>query len=147
MGISMLFYLIFRNKMIYQQAFIKNMSVCMSAKSLQSCLTLLQWYWLYPHTPLSMQFSRQKYWSVFPCPPPGDLSSLGLNLHLLCLLHWQVDSLPQVPPGKPDQEHANHEFLVKSVNERAQEVCVWVTIQDFRARGQVTDFNLTWNYL
>ena len=24
----------------------------------------------------------------------------GLNLCLLCLLHWQVDSLPLVPPGK-----------------------------------------------
>ena len=23
------------------------------------------------------------------------------NLHLLCLLHWQVDSLATVPPGKP----------------------------------------------
>ena len=24
----------------------------------------------------------------------------GLNLHLLCLLHWQVGSLPLAPPGK-----------------------------------------------
>ena len=23
--------------------------------------------------PLSMDFSRQEYWSGFPCPPPGDL--------------------------------------------------------------------------
>ena len=23
--------------------------------------------------PLSMGFSRQKYWSGLPCPPPGDL--------------------------------------------------------------------------
>ena len=23
----------------------------------------------------------------------------GLNLHLLCLLHWQADSLPLAPPG------------------------------------------------
>ena len=30
-----------------------------------------------------------------PCPPPGDLP----NLHLLCLLQWQVGSLPVVPPG------------------------------------------------
>ena len=22
-------------------------------------------------------------------------------LHLLCLLHWQADSLPLAPPGKP----------------------------------------------
>ena len=25
----------------------------------------------------------------------------GWNLHLLCLLHWQVGSLPLVPPGMP----------------------------------------------
>ena len=25
----------------------------------------------------------------------------GLNLHLLCFLHWQANSLPLVPPGKP----------------------------------------------
>ena len=24
----------------------------------------------------------------------------GSNLCILCLLHWQVDSLPQAPPGK-----------------------------------------------
>ena len=27
--------------------------------------------------PLSMGFSRQEYWSVFPCPPPGDLPDPG----------------------------------------------------------------------
>ena len=25
----------------------------------------------------------------------------GSNLHFLCLLHWQVGSLPLAPPGKP----------------------------------------------
>ena len=32
----------------------------------------------------------------------GIFPSQGLNLHLLCLLHWQVDSLILVPPGKPN---------------------------------------------
>ena len=27
-------------------------------------------------------------------------STQGLNLHLLCLLHWQAGSLPLAPPGK-----------------------------------------------
>ena len=31
----------------------------------------------------------------------GIFSTQGLNLHLLCLLHWQVGSLLLVPPGKP----------------------------------------------
>ena len=30
----------------------------------------------------------------------GIFLTQGLNPHLLCLLHWQVDSLPIAPPGK-----------------------------------------------
>ena len=53
-----------------------------------------------PHqTPLSMEFSRQKYWSRLPFPSSGDLLDRGSNPHLLCLLHWQVDSLPWTRPG------------------------------------------------
>ena len=46
----------------------------------------------------SMGFSRQEYWSGLPCPPPGDPPASGINLHLLCLLHWQAGSLPPVSP-------------------------------------------------
>ena len=28
---------------------------------------------------LSMEFSRQEYWSGFPCPPPGDLPNSGIK--------------------------------------------------------------------
>ena len=31
----------------------------------------------------------------------GIVPNQGLNLHLLCLLHWQVGSLPLEPSGKP----------------------------------------------
>ena len=78
-----------------------NAGACMHAKSLQSCLTL---------------------WDPKDCSPPGfsvhgilqvrilewvampssrDLPNPGIKSHLLCLLHWQLDSLPLVPPGKP----------------------------------------------
>ena len=30
------------------------------------------------HTPLSMGFSRQEYWSGLPCPPLGDLPNPGI---------------------------------------------------------------------
>ena len=30
-------------------------------------------------TPLSMEFSRQKYWSGLPFPPPRDLPDLGIK--------------------------------------------------------------------
>ena len=29
--------------------------------------------------PLSMDFSRQKYWNGLPCPPPGNLSDPGIK--------------------------------------------------------------------
>ena len=29
--------------------------------------------------PLSIGFSRKKYWSGLPCPPPGDLSDPGIK--------------------------------------------------------------------
>ena len=29
--------------------------------------------------PVSMGFSRQKYWSGLPCPPPGDLPDPGIE--------------------------------------------------------------------
>ena len=29
--------------------------------------------------PLSMGFSRREYWSVFPCPSPGDLPDPGIK--------------------------------------------------------------------
>ena len=40
------------------------------------------WLFVTPWTvayqvPLSMGFSRQKYWSGLPCPPPGDLPNPG----------------------------------------------------------------------
>ena len=59
--------------------------------------------WTVVHqAPLSMELSRQEYWSGLQSPPPRDLPKpgTGLNPSLLCLWHWQLDSLPLVPPGK-----------------------------------------------
>ena len=51
--------------------------------------------WTVAHqVPLSMGFHRQEYWSGLPFPPPGDLPNPGIELCLLCLLHWQIDSFP-----------------------------------------------------
>ena len=40
-----------------------------------------------------MGFSRQEYGSKVSCPPKGIFLAEGLNLCLLCLLHWLVGSL------------------------------------------------------
>ena len=41
---------------------------------------------------LSIEFSRQEYWSGLPFPSPGDLPDPGIESAL------QVDSLPSEPP-------------------------------------------------
>ena len=50
------------------------------------------------HAPLSMEFSRQEYWSGFPFHSLGDLPDPGIKLQSPTL--W-ADSLPMEPPGKP----------------------------------------------
>ena len=75
---------------------------CMYAQSL-SCVWLLAAPWTVAHkAPLSMEFSRQEYWSGLPFPPSGDLPTQGSNLRLLQLLHCQVGSLPLAHLGSPD---------------------------------------------
>ena len=51
--------------------------------------------------PLSVGFSRQEYWSGFPCPPPGDLPDPGVQPVSLTSPASAVGSLPLVPPRKP----------------------------------------------
>ena len=45
--------------------------------------------------PLSMEFSRQEYWSGLPHSPPGDLLSPGIEPKSLAS---QADSLASEPP-------------------------------------------------
>ena len=47
---------------------------------------------------LSLEFSRQEYWSGLPCPSPGDLPNPGMEPRSPTL---QVYSLPAEPPRKP----------------------------------------------
>ena len=47
--------------------------------------------------PLSMEFSRQEYWSGLPFPSPEDLPNPGIESMSPVL---QADSLPAEPPEK-----------------------------------------------
>ena len=51
---------------------------------------------------LSMRFSRQEYGSVL------IFHTQELKPHLLCLLHWQVDSLPLCHLGSLDNHGLAH---------------------------------------
>ena len=59
-----------------------HLDVCMCSIVFQ----LFSTSWIVPHqAPLSMEFSRQDYWSGLPFPPIGDLPKPGIKPE--CLLH------------------------------------------------------------
>ena len=60
----------------------------------KSCLTLATPWTVACQAPLSMEFSRQEYWSGLPFPSSGDLPDPGIKPTSLCLLHQQVGSVP-----------------------------------------------------
>ena len=57
--------------------------------------------------PPSIEFSRQEYWSGFPCPSPGDLPDPGVGPGSPAL---QADYLLSEPPGKPFKQ-LTHYFI------------------------------------
>ena len=58
--------------------------------------------WTVAHqTPLSMEFSRQEYWSELLFPSPGDLPDLGMELESLVSPALAGRFFTTAPPGKP----------------------------------------------
>ena len=60
-----------------------------------------------PHC-LSVELSRQEYWSGLPFPSPGDLPNLVIEPGSPVL---QADSLLSEPPGKPSYGSSIFSFL------------------------------------
>ena len=60
-------------------------------------LFVIPWTAAY-QAPLSMEFSRQEYWSGLPFPSPGDLPDPGIKPRSPVL---QADALPSELLGKP----------------------------------------------
>ena len=67
-----------------------------------SCVQLFATPWTVAHqTPLSMEFSRQEYWSGLPFPSLGDLPDPGIEPTSLASLALAGRFLTTKPPGKP----------------------------------------------
>ena len=62
------------------------------------CPTLATPWTVAYQAPLSMEFSRQEYWSGLPFPSPGDLPDPGIKPRSPAL---QAGSLPSELQGKP----------------------------------------------
>ena len=120
------------------------------------CVSVLSRVWLFA-TPwtvahqalLSMEFSRQEYWSGCHFILPGIFSIQGLNLSLLRLLHWQVDPLPLVPPGKPDKKNTgliqfsnftNKQSMLKNLNDLSKNwIQIWIEFWDLLWELQILE--------
>ena len=59
---------------------------------------------------LSMEFSRQEYWSGLPFPSPGDLPDPGMEPRSPA---FQEDSLPSEPPRKATCLKINTDLKIK----------------------------------
>ena len=82
--------------------FVTKLHACVHAH----CVWLFATLWTVAHqAPLSMGFSRQKYLSRLPCPPPGDLPNTGIKPASPVSSALQADSLPAEPLGKPLLQH------------------------------------------
>ena len=67
----------------------------------QSCLTLCGPMTVAFQAPLSMEFSRQEYWSGLPCPTPGDLPDPGIKPMSLASPALVGGFFTTALPGKP----------------------------------------------
>ena len=89
------------------------MCVCVCSVA-QFCLTSVTPWTVACQVSLSMEFSRQEQWKELPFPTPGDIPSPEIELRLLCLLHWQANSLPLAPPGSPKISLNSSRFMVNN---------------------------------
>ena len=61
-----------------QRSKLYSLCTCACMLSLFSCVRLCATLWTVDHhIHPPMGFSRQEYWSVFPCPPPGDWTHIS----------------------------------------------------------------------
>ena len=87
-----------------------------------SCVQLFATWWTIAHqSPLSMELSRQEYWSGLPCPPPGDLSNPGIAPALTSICTGRqvfttnttvVAQMVKSPPDPTEKEMAIHSSIL-----------------------------------
>ena len=70
-------------------------------KVARSCLTLCDTVDLVRQAPLSMEFSRQEYWSGLPFPTPGDVSDPRIELESPLSPALAGNVFTTEPPRKP----------------------------------------------
>ena len=110
-------------------------SVCVHAKSLQSCPTLHSMH-------CSPPGSSQEYWNGLPFSLlQGIFLTQGSNPRLLCLVHWQVGSLLLPPPKRERLNKTNTILCVMGGNANVKKITRERIQEASRVRVQ---FNTRW---
>ena len=119
------------------------MSDCASA---QSCPNLSDIQTIANQAPLPKEFSRQEYWSgLLSFSTPGIFPIQGLNLHLLCLLDLQVDSLPLYHLGSPQNRINGSKYLLPCVLLQQMGISKWAVKEGLQCSDTCT-FRLSLSY-
>ena len=74
---------------------VKGICVCVCESLSRAPVSVTPWT-ITRQVPLSLEFSRQEYWSGLPFPSPGNLPNTGAEPRSSGL---QADSLPYEPPA------------------------------------------------
>ena len=82
-----------------------------------SCIQLFVTPWTVDHqAPLYMGFSRQRYCSGLPCPPPGDFLDWGIKPAFPVAPALQVNSLPLSHRGSPIKDAKSWTCICQSLH-------------------------------
>ena len=77
--------------------------------------------WTIAHqAPLTMEFSRQEYWSELPFPSPGNLPYPGIEPRSPVL---EADALTSEPPGQENSRNTSTSALLITL----KPLTVWIT--------------------
>ena len=100
-----------------------------------SCVQLFATLWtIFYYTPLSMEFSRQAYWSGLSCPSPGDIPNPGITPGPPALLADSLQTELQTRFDKLRQciKKQRHHFVDKGPNSQSsgffQQSCMNVRV-------------------
>ena len=113
-----------KEKLIFES--LEVASFCESMHStcaqLLSCAQLFLTPWIVAHqAPLSMEFSRQEYWSGLPFPISEGLAEPGIEpTSLASPARLAGRIFTTVPPGKPLTEHTHPFPLSEGIKQSSQ---------------------------
>ena len=92
-----------------------------------SCVRFFVTLWTVARqAPLPMGFSRQEWvaWSVFPCPPPGDLANPGIEPASPASPAFQADSLQLSHQGNPSKSLPECQINKTTTSDRLHLTCL-----------------------